>query len=32
MGALNYKDKHQAQFNIGLIYEQGLSGVEKNPE
>jgi hypothetical protein len=30
-GCLKLKDKHQAQFNIGLIYEQGLSGVEKNP-
>ena len=31
-GCLKQKEKHQAQFNIGLIYEQGLSGVEKNPE
>ena len=30
-GCLKLEDKHQAQFNIGLIYEQGLSGVEKNP-
>ena len=30
-GCLKLQDKHQAQFNIGLIYEQGLSGVEKNP-
>ena len=28
---LKLQDKHQAQFNIGLIYEQGLNGVEKNP-
>ena len=27
---LKLQDKHQAQFNIGLIYEQGLNGVEKN--
>ena len=31
-GCLKLKNKHQAQFNIGLIYEQGLSGVEKNPD
>lgn len=31
-GCLKFQNKHQAQFNIGLIYEQGLSGVEKNPE
>lgn len=31
-GCLKVQNKHQAQFNIGLIYEQGLSGVEKNPE
>jgi len=30
-GCLKLQNKHQAQFNIGLIYEQGLSGVEKNP-
>ena len=30
-GCLKLKNKHQAQFNIGLIYEQGLNGVEKNP-
>ena len=30
-GCLKFQNKHQAQFNIGLIYEQGLSGVEKNP-
>ena len=30
-GCLKLEDKHQAQFNIGLIYEQGLNGVEKNP-
>lgn len=29
-GCLKLKNKHQAQFNIGLIYEQGLNGVEKN--
>ena len=29
-GCLKLQDKHQAQFNIGLIYEQGLNGVEKN--
>tara|TARA_B110000090_G_C13387474_1_gene448251 strand:+ start:2258 stop:2941 length:684 start_codon:yes stop_codon:yes gene_type:complete len=31
-GCLKLQNKHQAQFNIGLIYEQGLSGVEKNPD
>ena len=31
-GCLKVQDKHQAQFNIGLIYEQGLSGVKKNPD
>ena len=31
-GCLKLQDKHQAQFNIGLIYEQGLSGVVRNPE
>ena len=31
-GCLKLQSKHQAQFNIGLIYEQGLSGVIKNPE
>ena len=31
-GCLKLQNKHQAQFNIGLIYEQGLSGVVKNPE
>ena len=31
-GCLKLQNKHQAQFNIGLIYEQGLSGVIKNPE
>ena len=31
-GCLKLKNKHQAQFNIGLIYEQGLNGVEKNPD
>jgi len=31
-GCLKVQNKHQAQFNIGLIYEQGLSGVEKNLE
>ena len=31
-GCLEVQNKHQAQFNIGLIYEQGLSGVVKNPE
>ena len=30
-GCLKLQDKHQAQFNIGLIYELGLNGVEKNP-
>ena len=30
-GCLKLQNKHQAQFNIGLIYELGLSGVEKNP-
>ncbi len=30
-GCLKLQNKHQAQFNIGLIYEQGLNGVEKNP-
>ena len=30
-GCLKLQDKHQAQFNIGLIYEQGLDGIEKNP-
>jgi TPR repeat protein len=29
-GCLKLQHKHQAQFNIGLIYEQGLIGVEKN--
>jgi TPR repeat protein len=29
-GCLKLKNKHQAQFNIGLMYEQGLNGVEKN--
>ena len=31
-GCLKLQNKHQAQFNIGLIYEQGLSGVEKNSD
>ena len=31
-GCLKLQNKHQAQFNIGLIYEQGLMGVEKNPD
>ena len=31
-GCLKLQNKHQAQFNIGLIYEQGLSGVKKNPD
>ena len=31
-GCLKLQSKHQAQFNIGLIYEQGLNGVIKNPE
>lgn len=31
-GCLKLQNKHQAQFNIGLIYEQGLSGEEKNPK
>ena len=31
-GCLKLQNKHQAQFNIGLIYEQGLIGVEKNPD
>ena len=31
-GCLKVQNKHQAQFNIGLIYEQGLSGVVRNPE
>ena len=30
VGCLKLQHKHQAQFNIGLIYEQGLIGVEKN--
>ena len=31
-GCLKLQNKHQAQFNIGLIYEQGLNGVEKNSD
>ena len=31
-GCLMSQSKHQAQFNIGLIYEQGLGGIEKNPK
>ena len=31
-GCLKLQNKHQAQFNIGLIYELGLSGVEKKSE
>ena len=29
-GCLKVQNKHQAQFNIGLIYEQGLNGVVKD--